>query len=60
MNGEKLLPDATIWIMFLRGLDDSLKDRVASLALEVRVSIAEVIILELLRGAKTDREYTSL
>ena len=60
MNGEKFLLDTTIWVKYLRGLDDSLKDRVASLVLEDRVFITEVIILELLRGAKTDREYTSL
>lgn len=60
MNGEKFLLDTTVWVSYLRGLDGSLKDRVASLVLEDRVFITEVIILELLRGAKTDREYASL
>lgn len=60
MNGEKFLLDTTIWVKYLRGLDDRLKDRVAALMLEDRVFITEVIILELLRGAKSDSEYTAL
>jgi len=60
MNGEKFLLDTTIWVKYLRGLDGRLKDRVASLVLEDRAFITEVIIMELLRGAKSDKEYISL
>jgi predicted nucleic acid-binding protein len=37
-----------------------LKDRVATLVLHGKVSISEIIILEMLRGAKSDKEYNVL
>lgn len=60
MNSEKFLVDTTIWIKYLRGLDPSLKERISSLALEDRIFTSEIIILEILRGAESDKEYDML
>ena len=60
MKSDKFLVDTTIWIKFLRGLDVSLKEHVSSLVLEGRAFTSEIIILEILRGAKSDKEYNML
>ena len=57
MRPERFLVDTTIWVKYLRGLDLSLKSRISSLVLEERVHTSEIIIMEILRGAKSDKEY---
>jgi hypothetical protein len=60
MSSERFLVDTTVWVKYLRGLDITLKDRISSLVLEGRVYTSEIIIMEILRGAKSDREYNML
>lgn len=60
MRPERFLVDTTIWVKYLRGLDLSLKSRISSLVLEERVHTSEIIIMEILRGAKSDKEYNML
>lgn len=60
MSSEKLLVDTTVWVKFLRGLDVSLKEQLGPLVLENRVFTSEIIIMEILRGAKSDKEYSML
>lgn len=60
MSAERFLIDTTIWVKYLRGIDPSLKDRLRSLVLEDRAFTSEVIIMEILRGAKSDKEYDLL
>ena len=60
MAPERFLIDTTVWVKYLRGLDASLKDRISSLVLEDKVFASEVIIMEILRGAKSAREYNML
>jgi predicted nucleic acid-binding protein len=60
MSSEKLLVDTTVWVKFLRGLDVSLKEQLGSPLLENRVFTSEIIIMEILRGAKSDKEYSML
>lgn len=60
MSSEKFLIDTTIWVKYLRGLDSAVKDRVSSLVLEDRAYTSEIIIMEILRGAKSDKEYAML
>lgn len=60
MSENRFLLDTTVWVSYLRGLDAHLKDRVSSLVLEDRVYITDIIILELLRGARSEREYSIL
>lgn len=60
MSFEKFLIDTTVWVKFLRGLDLSLKEKLSALVLEDRVFTSEVIIMEILMGAKSDKEYNML
>lgn len=60
MNSERFMVDTTVWIKYLRGLVPSLRNQISSLALEDRIYTSEIIIMEILRGAKSDREYNML
>ena len=60
MRDEGFLIDTTVWVDYLRGRDDSVRDRVASMVNEDRAFTAEIIILEILRGAKSEKEYRML
>lgn len=54
------LVDTTVWVKFLRGIEPSLKEKLSSLVLEGKAFTTEIIIMEILRGAKSDKEYNSL
>ena len=60
MNGEKFLIDTTVWVNYLQGLDESVRDRLAVLVNEERAFTSEIVILEILRGAKSEKEYSML
>ncbi len=60
MSPEKFLIDTTIWVKFLRGMDESLRDRISTLVLKNCAYTSEIIIMEILRGAKSGKEYTML
>ena len=60
MSAERLLVDTTVWVNFFRGGNDSLKDRMAGLIADDRVCMTEIVIFELLRGARSRKEYNVL
>lgn len=60
MKSDQILVDTTIWVKFLRGLDTGVRDRLSAWIREERVCINEIIILEILKGARSDREYAPL
>lgn len=57
---DRFLIDSTIWVKYLRGLDAALKDKISSLILNESAYTSAVIIMEILRGAKSEKEYTML
>jgi len=57
---EPVLVDTTIWIDFLRGGNEPVRDRVSVLVTADKAATADIIILELLRGARSRREYRTL
>ncbi len=59
MNSEKCLIDTTIWVLYFKG-EKELEDEIKSLILEERAAICEIVTLEILRGAKSQREYGQL
>lgn len=59
MRSERYLIDTTIWVCYFGG-EKSIEDGVKSLILQDKVLTAEIIILETLRGAKSQREYNQL
>lgn len=60
MLAERFLVDTSVWVKCFRGLDKALSERISSLVLEERVFASEIIIMEILRGAKSDKEYNML
>ena len=60
MSAEQFLVDTTVWVNFFRGGNDSLKERMAGLIADDRVCMTEIIIFELLSGARSQKEYKML
>lgn len=59
MNSEKCLIDTTIWVLYFKG-ERQLEDEIKSLILKERAATCEIVILEVLRGAKSQKEYGQL
>lgn len=59
MNSEKCLIDTTIWVLYFKG-ERQLEDEIKSLILKERAATCEIVILEVLRGARSQREYGQL
>jgi predicted nucleic acid-binding protein len=60
MIAKRFLVDTTVWVSFLRGGNPALKERFTALAMDDRLLTCEVIIAEIVRGAKSDKEYSAL
>jgi len=60
MSAERYLVDTTVWVNFFRGGNDSLKDRLGGLIADDRACMTEIVIFELLRGARSQKEYNML
>lgn len=59
-NAERFLVDTTLWIRFLRETDDALRERLRTFSLEDRACTCEIVMLEILRGARTEKEFGAL
>ena len=59
MNSEKCLIDTTIWVLYFKG-EKELEDEIKLLILKERATICEIVTLEVLRGAKSQKEYGQL
>lgn len=60
MKSDRILVDTTIWVKFLRGSDTGVRDRLSAWIREEKVCTNEIIKLEILKGARSDREYALL
>jgi len=59
MKSDSYLLDTTIWVRYFNG-EKSLEDRIKSLILKGKVLTAGVIILEVLRGARSATDFNQL
>lgn len=60
MTNEIVLADTTVWIHFLRGSGVQFQNRMVPLIMADRLATTPVIIMEILRGAKSQKEYDKL
>ena len=60
MTNEIILADTTVWIHFLRGSGIQFQERLAPLIMADRLATTPLIIMEILRGAKSQKEYDKL
>jgi len=59
MTSEKHLVDTSIWVRYFSG-EVSIKESVRTLLLQDKVLTTGIIIVEVLRGARTESEYNQL
>jgi predicted nucleic acid-binding protein len=60
MTNEIVLADTTVWIHFLRGSGIQFQERLGSLIMADKLATTSIIIMEILRGAKTQKDYDQL
>ena len=60
MTNEIVLADTTVWIHFLRGSGVQFQNRMVPLIMADKLATTPVIIMEILRGAKSQKEYDKL
>lgn len=60
MTNELILADTSIWIHFLRGTGVRYQERIVPLLMSDKLVTTPIIIMEILRGAKSQREYDKL
>jgi len=60
MTNDIILADTSVWIPFLRGSGVQFQERLAPLIMADRVATTPVIIMELLVGVKSEKEYDKL
>lgn len=60
MNNERFLIDSTIWVRYLRGNEAALKEKIVALVAADRACTSEVIMLEILRGARSEKDFKTL
>ncbi|WP_291322844.1 PIN domain-containing protein [Desulfonatronospira sp.] len=60
MKGDLVLVDTTVWVHYLRGGNPEVKDRIVPLILENRLATADIIIMELLRGVNSEKNFQIL
>ena len=60
MTNEIVLADTSVWISFLRGSGVQFQERLVPLIMADRLATTPIIIMELLVGAKSEKEYEKL
>jgi predicted nucleic acid-binding protein len=60
MTNEIILADTTIWIHFLRGSGIQFQERLVPLIMADKLATTAIIIMEIVRGAKSQNEYDKL
>ena len=60
MTNKLVLADTTVWIHFLRGAGTAVRETLAPLIVSDRLATAPVIVMELLCGAKAQKDFDQL
>jgi hypothetical protein len=60
VTNEIILADTTVWIHFLRGSGVQYQERLVPLIMADKLATTPVIIMEILRGARSQKEYDKL
>lgn len=60
MTNELILVDTTVWIHFLRGSGIQFQERIVPLIMADKLATTPIVIMEILRGAKSQKEYDKL
>lgn len=60
MTNNLILADTSVWIHFMRGSSVQFQERIVPLIMADKLVTTPIIIMEILRGAKSGREYEKL
>ena len=60
MSGERVLIDTSVWIAFFRNTSPELSEKVEELISNAEVCVPHIVIAELIQGAKSDREISTI
>jgi len=60
MTNDLILADTSVWISFLRGSGIQFQERLVPLIMADRLATTPIIIMEILAGAKSEKEYDKL
>lgn len=60
MTNELILVDTTVWIHFLLGSGVQFQERIVPLIMADKLVTTPIVIMEILRGAKSQKEYNKL
>ena len=60
MTNDLILADTSVWIPFLHGSGVQFQERLVPLIMADRLATTPVIIMEILVGAKSEKEYDKL
>ena len=60
MTNELILADTTVWIHFLCGSGIQFQERIVPLIMADKLATTPIVIMEILRGAKSQKEYDKL
>ncbi|MBI2353997.1 MAG: PIN domain nuclease [Deltaproteobacteria bacterium] len=60
MTNELIIADTTVWIHFLRGSGVQFRERLVPLIMADKLATTPIVIMEILRGARSQKEYDKL
>jgi predicted nucleic acid-binding protein len=60
MNAEKVLVDTSVWVSYFRGGLPVISERVDRLLAGAEVCVPKIVLAELVQGAKSEREITTI
>ena len=60
MTNDLILVDTSVWIHFLRGSGIQFQERIVPLIMADKLVTTPIVVMEILRGAKSQKEYDKL
>jgi len=60
MSAERVLVDTSVWVSYFRGSSPEISGKVDSLLAGDEVCVPKIVLAELLQGAKSEREISTI
>ena len=60
MSAERVLVDTSVWVSYFRGGSPVISEKVDSLLAGEEVCVPKIVLAELLQGAKSEREISTI
>jgi predicted nucleic acid-binding protein len=60
MNAERVLVDTSVWVSYFRGGAPAISEKVDKLLAGAEVCVPKIVLAELVQGAKSEREISTI